>query len=435
MEKKFYLESYGCAANRADGEKMINLLINDDWSQVDENDANLLIINTCGVKNLTEKKIIKRLLLLFENDNTPIIISGCLPRIIEEKLIDTVPNYGALIDTRSIHKITEAANNILNNKRNLKYYNSMTEASKKSSIFNIDKNRIIGIIPISEGCLGSCSYCATRFARGKLVSFPTSNLVNHARYLINIGKKEIWITSQDNGSYQYQTFDLVDLLEKILEIPKFFKIRIGMTNPDTLIPIWERLTSLMLKDSRIYNFLHIPLQSGNNNILKIMNRKYTVEDYKDLIINIRKKIPNIAFSTDIICGFSEETEDEFDDTLNFLKWMKPNVTNVSRFSLRSKTTANALSHVHGRISKERSTKAIKLIKQITFNKKSNQQNNTVKILINEQGKNSTMIGRAQNYDPVVVTEGTLGEEILVKIVKITTHYLVGEKIDSQKYIS
>ena len=291
----------------------------------------------------------------------------------------------------------------------------------------------IWIIQLSEGCLGKCTYCITRFARGKLKSYKPKSIIKSVRTAISKGFKEIWLTSQDNSSYGLDIgTNLAELLKEILKIDGDYKIRIGMMNPMFL----KNSSNLIdiFKDERIFKFVHIPVQSGSNKILKLMKRGYTVEEFEHIVKSFRKN-PNMTIWTDIIVGFPTETEEEFQMSVELLKRIKPDYVNVSRYSNRPGTEAKKMKQVPTEIKKERSRIMSKLVNQIAFEKNKKWINWNGKILIDEYNeKKKNFIGRNFAYKPVILDNNSnhkisLGSKINVKIVDSASTYLKGILID------
>jgi len=214
----------------------------------------------------------------------------------------------------------------------------------------------ITIIPISEGCLGDCNYCSVKFARGKLKSYKIEDIIKQIK-----GKK-ILLTSQDTGCYGLDiNTNLVELLKQVVKVKGNFQVRVGMMNPEHVLPILKDLVEVY-KDKKIFKFIHIPIQSGSNNVLKEMNRRYTVEDFIKIVKEFRKQIPEIHISTDIIVGYPTETEEDFKKTINLLEKLKLEVINLSRFAPRPKTAALKLKQLPVEEIKRRSIIISKIIK-------------------------------------------------------------------------
>ena len=348
---KIFIKTFGCSANYNNSEIMAGLLIEAGHKIIDKSkDAELVIVNTCTVKLPTENRV-KRSIRNFLKLNKKIIVAGCMPEVQKDMLKNISPKL-SFVGVHHTKKIVNAVNNVING--------SLVDLTGKRNETKLNipvkrKNSIIQIIQISEGCNGMCTYCIVRLAKGKLFSYPEEEIIKQAKSAVKGGCKEIWLTSQDNSAYgQDINTNLVSLLEKIISIKGDFKIRIGMMDPNNLILILDDLIKL-IKSDKIFKFFHIPVQSGNDDILKKMERPYTIKEFKKIIKKLRKETPEITISTDIICGFPSETEEQFNDSVKLIKEIKPDVLNISRFWPRPGTKAALMKNqVHGRITKKRS---------------------------------------------------------------------------------
>jgi threonylcarbamoyladenosine tRNA methylthiotransferase CDKAL1 len=403
-----YLETYGCTMNQADSE-IIKALLQDQLTD-NINQADLIIINSCGVKGPTEHKIRKRIREI-KDMGTPLIVAGCLPKISD---IDT-----NVVGT-NVYDITEAVKHVKNGDS----VNIITNEKQNKLVYPRCGYTVKGIIPISEGCLGSCTYCAARLARGSLYSYPMVSVVKTAEHFIENGCKELQITSQDTGCYGIDIKErLPVLLENVASIPGKFKIRVGMMNPNHTLDIIDELIKVY-HHKKIYTFLHVPIQSGNNEILKKMNRKYTVDEFIYICNQFRNKFPDICVWTDIIVGFPTETDEQFYDTLKLVKKITPDKINVTRFSPRPGTKAATMPQIPGWIKKERSRALHKLRMDISLKINKKYIGNSYEVLITKKGSvDNTMVGRTFNYKPVVC-HGDLSEFKTVTINKVKPTYLI-----------
>jgi len=413
MTVKVYIETYGCAVNQADSEIMAGIIKKRGYELVNNpDDAYVIIINTCTVKTPTENNLFKRLKKLPKNKK--IIITGCIPQTDPE----TLKEY-SILGTSQIDKIIDVIDETLQD-------NQVTliakEKNPRLNLPRIRKNKHIEIIPICEGCLGDpCAYCKVKSARGELFSYDP-NLIMKRVADASEEVKEIWLTAQDTGCYGKDiNSSLPQLLKKIIKIPGNFKIRLGMLNPNH---VYEYLNELIevYKSNKIFKFLHIPVQSGNNQILKKMKRKYTVEQYEEIITKFRKQFPDITIATDIICGFPGETQEQFEDSIKLIEKTKPDVLNRSRFWPRPKTEAAEMpNQIHGKETKKRSTKLEKVFKELAKENNKKWLNWQGRIFIDEIGKNNTFVGRNYAYRPVIVffDQNILGQEVDVKIMSVT----------------
>ncbi len=368
----FYIETYGCTSNKADSNIISNLLKQRQYNRTNINKARFIIINTCAVKEQTENKIKSRLKRLYrkygENQDKEIIITGCLPHITSnyiDIIKDIVPNFAAIVDMNSINQIPEILEKIKNNEKNLIYISS-DHIDKSEFCLEYDPNKINGIVPISEGCLGSCTYCCVKNARGRLTCFNPTNVINNVKHQLSQGVKQIYLTSQDCSTYEYEGTQLVDIIREINGLNFQFFLRIGMINPRFLIDHLDQIESIM-RFEHVYQFLHIPIQSGSDKILQKMNRPYRISDIIEPLDFLRKRFPYLSISTDIICGFPGETEYDFYKTINFIKWLRPEILNISKFTARPGTKAKQMDQVNSKVIKNRSLRLSKVFRN-SFNK-------------------------------------------------------------------
>lgn len=407
---KLYFESYGCTLNRGESEKVKDLVIEKGHVVVENmQNADVLIIFTCTVIETTERKMLKRL-KAFSKTNKRVIVGGCMASIQKEKVLECISNAEFL----SPKKLTDI----------IKLIGKGNVFEKKSELL---QNNSIGIVPIAIGCLGNCSYCITRLARGKLKSRNIQEIINDVEKFVNNGFREIQITAQDTACYGKDIgTTLPELVNTLTTLNGEFRLRIGMMNPSTTLPIIDDLIKAY-KSKKVFKFLHLPLQSGDNEILKLMNRGYRVKDFLKIIDSFRKNYNDLTFSTDIIVGFPNENEESFKETLEIIKKIKPDIVNITRFSKRENTRASKLKAPHGRISKARSRILTKL--RFEISKEINEKfiGKTKRVLVTEIGKNNTMIGRTNCYKQVVFNGNTdLGKFIDIRIIGAENAYLKGK---------
>jgi len=417
---KTYVKTSGCSVNISEGEIMKALLKKADFEIVNSaEEAFLIILNICTVKgNEKALKEIRKIKKLYPYKK--LIVAGCIPSDMPKEIRKIAPD-ASLISTHNIKDIVIVAEETINDNpiSLLKHKNEI-----KICLPKIRKNKIIAIVPISSGCLGNCSYCSVKLIKGKLFSYPPKLILKEIKTSLAQGCKEIWLTSQDNGAYGKDIgINLINLLKEILSLKENFFLRIGMMNPEHVKEFLNELIEIY-KDERIFKFLHIPVQSGNNEILKLMKRRYSVEDFKNIVNAFREEIPNITISTDIICGFPTETDEQFRDSLNLIKEIKPDVLNISRFKLRKGTEAEKLPQLSGEIIKNRSRMLSSIFEWIAYENNKKFLNWQGKILIDEIGKNNTFIGRNIYYKQVIIKGNfKLGDIVNVKIKAITPYDL------------
>lgn len=401
---KFYVESYGCTLNQGETE-----MIADNYEQKghervqDPSEADLAIIGTCVVLKKTEERMKRRIDELREKCSD-LIVAGCLTTTDRPEINRRWPD-AELISPGSM---------------------DMTESNRRSTT---------GVIPISTGCFGNCTYCITKLARGDLRSRSLEKIKTRFKSLLDNSVKEIRLSCQDTASYGLDIdIDLPELLDELTSIEGDHRIRVGMMNPDTVKPV-EREVIQAMKDEHIYNFLHLPLQSGSDEILDRMNRRYTVSDWISIVEDFREGLSNLSLSTDVIVGFPGESKDDFDKTVEVLKEIKPDIVNVTRFSPRSGTEAYEMDDkVQSLEKKNRSKELTDLRFEISRENNEEFLGNEENVLVLEEGKGDSLKGRINNYKVVVLKEESkdlIGRWVKVKITDYADVYLVGKKLDGK----
>ena len=373
----------------------------------DAKSADIVILNTCTVVDTTEKKMIKRMNEL-KKEGKKVIVTGCMAKVQPSRIRIRLPD-SIILPPDCYSYFSEDVS---------RRYGTGT-CSEEAPVSNI--------LPIAQGCLGKCSYCITKLARGWLRSYDPDKLVERFDLMVKSGIKEILVTAQDTGCYGSDIgTSLPALLRKMLKNKGDFMIRIGMMNPDSLVPIMDDLLDVM-KDPRIYRFLHIPLQSGSADVLLRMNRKYSVLEFKEIVRALRTRYPEISIATDMIAGFPGETDEDHKESLELIEELMPDTVNITRFSSRPGTKAASMEQVHGRISQERSAELTETKMKVEYKNNAIMYGRIEKALITEHGKKGTMIARTMNYRPVAIEcDLPIGTFVNVKIFGCAYTHLFGQ---------
>jgi len=434
---KVFVETYGCSANANDSEIMQGIIESKMQGALtyDENEADTIIINSCAVKGPTERKIL-RSISKKSSEGKRIIIAGCMAEA-QSALLLKHNNDLSIISPDNIERIGEVLHSseqvIIRGKRKV----------DKASLPSLPSFGTAAIIQIAEGCDSACTYCLTKAAKGHIRSNPEGSILAAAQNAIANGKKELWLTSQDNSCYgvdAYKETRLPRLIKKISRLEGSFMIRNGMGNPNNLINAIPEIIDAYNND-KVYKFIHLPSQSGSNKILKEMRRQYTIEDYLKIINEMRKSLGRLTVANDIIVGYPTETEEDFEETIDLLKKTRPDIVNISRFWPRPGTYASRLRPLDGGIVKERSRTLTKMFEKISGDNNSHWMKWEGSILITETGKNETVKGVNYCYKPVTIGKKALldqgilekdenlksmiGKIINVKIKGFGTYHLEG----------
>lgn len=418
-----YIKTFGCALNKSDSELMAGLLKKADFEIVNNvEDAFIIILNTCAVKKPSETSFFKKLQELKDKYKyKKIIVTGCIPQVYRKKLT----GYPLLGPSR-ITEIVSLVEEVLNNNPI-----SMLKKEKlpRLNLPKVRKNKVIEIIPICEGCLGDpCSYCIVKKARGTLRSYPKEEIISQVKAAVKDHIPEIWLTAQDAGCYGKDIgSSLPSLLKEIVSIPGNFKIRLGMLNPNHAKEFLPELLEIY-RSEKMFKFIHIPVQAGDDAILKSMKRHYTVAQFTDLIHRIRYSVPYMTIATDLICGFPGETDKQFFESIELMRKISPDVLNISRFWPRPGTAAAKMEgRLHGTETKRRSRVATDIFRNISMMQNEKWKGWQGEILIDEKGKDGTLIGRNFAYKQVIVKGNfELGEKLQVKVNKVSSFDLRGD---------
>ncbi len=398
---KVFIETYGCSANVNDSEIMAGILSKSGHQTVAAaEEADAVIVNTCTVKGPTEAKIRDRVRRLLRSGDKRLVIAGCMAEAQTASVRELAP-AAAVVGT---HKITEIVSAV-EGRISIAVGKSRID---KASLPKASVNPFISIIQINDGCLGSCSFCITRQARGNSFSYPMGTIRNAVEEAVMGGCREVWLTSQDTGAYGLdRRANLPHLLQNVCGVDGDFFVRVGMMNPTLANHLLQPLINAFGHE-RVFRFLHIPLQSGSDRVLAAMKRGYNAETFKKIVAGFRKNLPQITIATDIICGFPSETEEDFEQTVNLIGEVKPDVVNVSRFWPRPGTAAAVMKRLPDKVVMERSRRLHSLAKEIALERNREWVGWRGRVIFDERGKlPGTFIGRNFAYKGIVVSGGNL----------------------------
>jgi len=428
---RVFVESFGCSTNLADGEVLAGCLAEAGYELTKSSaEADIIVCNTCAVKGPTENRMIE--ILKKVPADKKLIVAGCLPLINLERLRREA-RFDGILGPAAGEKIVDAVRRVSNGERVLLLKESV-KAKPSLGLPRLRLNSVSSIVPISYGCLGSCAYCCVIFARGRLRSYRIHEVVERVKRDFATGVREFWVTSQDTACYGRDVgTNLAELLHSLCGVEGCFKIRVGMMTPNMVTDILEDLIRAFRND-KVFKFVHLPVQSGDDQILKRMRRFYTTKEFKRLVDAFRASIPDITLSTDAICGFPGESREAFENTMRLIEEVKPDIVNVSKFFARPRTPAAEMraNFVPLPEIKRRSSEAAKLAKCVAFERNQRWVGWTGEVLIDEVGKVSgSWVGRNFAYKPIAVKSSRelLGKNLRVKIVKALPNHLEGEIIE------
>jgi threonylcarbamoyladenosine tRNA methylthiotransferase CDKAL1 len=426
-KKNVWIEAYGCSANIADSEIIAGTLNSQGYhivNCIDDSDLNIIV--TCSVKDSTEHKMLHRIKQLTD-DNKPLLVAGCLTKTERKKIEKINPNV-SLLGPNSLDRSVEAVDLTLSNNKLVFLDDSSAE---KVNLPKIRMKKSISIVEIASGCLSNCSFCQTKISKGNLKSYRPGSIISQIKKDVKDGCNEIWLTSTDNGCYGRDiNTNLVELLKLCTQIEGNYKLRIGMLNPMYLSEILYDLISVYKNEEKIFKFLHIPVQSGSNKILKQMYRGHDIKIFKKAIYEFRKFIPEITIATDVIVGFPNETENDFKLTMDLIKESEPDIVNISKYSQRSGTVSSRLKNIASDQKKLRSTILHTLSRDISRRRNILWKGWIGDVYIDEI-TNTLVQGRNYAYKSVIIKNADtlnlgVGQIIKVKVIDSSQYSLFAE---------
>ncbi|BAJ50226.1 2-methylthioadenine synthase [Candidatus Caldarchaeum subterraneum] len=417
MPQKVYAEVYGCSANQADGEIALGILQKQGYIMVERpNEADYVVLVTCAVKKPTADRMIHRI-KKFSSLGPRLIVAGCMATGEAERVRRVAPE-AVLLPPRSITEVSAAIEG-----------HGFDGGGTKLGLPRLRKNPVIAIVPVSEGCRWSrCSFCIVPRSRPGYESYPVRAVVDEVRKAVNEGCREVWLTSQDMGSYGLESGRnlLPELIESVNSLEGKFYTRIGMMNPIYLKPILQKLVKAY-SGEKIYKFIHVPVQSGSDKVLKDMNRGHSVQLFYHVVEAFRRRFPSITVSTDLIVGYPTETDEDFEQTLKLVEKTRPAVVNVSRYFPRPGTPGEGLKTLPHHVVARRVSELNDLLSKIQLESNEHWLGWVGEVLINEVGKKGKMMGRNFAYRPIVLDapRESLGRFVEAEVVDVEKNYLLG----------
>ncbi len=441
MSKKFYIETYGCQMNVADSEVVAAILQTTDAELTERwEEADIILLNTCSIRDNAEQKVGSRLRELKAHikggkwkaeSGKPIIgVIGCMAERMGQELIDTfgvdfVAGPDAYLDIPNLLAQCEQGHKAMNVQL------STTETYRHIIPARIGHS-ISGFVSIMRGCNNFCAYCVVPYTRGRERSRDVDSILAEVRDLRARGYKEVTLLGQNVNSYKYEDIDFADLLERVAEAVPDMRIRFTTSHPKDMS---DKTLEAISRHDNLCNFIHLAVQSGSNHVLKLMNRKYTREWYLERVAAIRRILPDAAISTDILCGFHDETLDDHAETLSLMREVKFDSAFMFKYSERPGTYASK--HLPDNIPEEekvrRLNEIIALQTQLSLESNQREIGKTVEVLVEGFSKRShdDMYGRTPQYKTVVFprTDQKVGDIVYVRVLEASAATLRGEIVE------
>ena len=388
-ENKYYIETYGCQMNVYDSELVAGLLKKTGYSETKKIEAaDVIFLNTCAIREKAEETVHNRLdsihFLKKRNPNLLLGVLGCMAKNLKDGILESRPFVDVVLGPDSYRKLPE----ILNDRKSSDHFVD-TKLSKFEVYDEMFPSRAEGInawISIMRGCDKFCTFCIVPFTRGRERSRSIESVVKEAKKSVEQGFVEITLLGQNVNSYRTPEGSFADLLSEVAKIKGLKRVRYTSPHPQDMT---DDVLQVMSENSNICNYIHLPLQSGSDRILKRMNRTYDRSEFLALCDKIRVYMPDCALSTDIIVGFPGETDDEFEDTLDIVRQVEFNSSFMFKYSSRPGTKASQYSdQIPENIKQERLEKLIKLQKEITCNVNSRLIGKDLQVIVEKESKKS-----------------------------------------------
>ncbi len=440
-DKKLFIETYGCQMNVADSEVVASIMEMDGFELTDNiTDANAIFVNTCSVRDNAEQKVIQRLKyyqsLKRKKKGLIIGVIGCMAERVKDELI-TDHGVNIVVGPDAYLDIPSLINSVENGEKAINVELSKTETYKDIMPTRIGAS-ISGFVSIMRGCDKFCTYCIVPYTRGRERSRDVASILNEIRDLKAKNHKEVTLLGQTVNSYKFtqedgKVIEFPELLSIVAEMVPDMRIRFTSPHPKDMT---DETIAVIAKYSNICRFIHLPVQSGSNKILQLMNRKYTREWYLDRVAAMRRMIPDVAIGTDIFCGFSDETEEDHQQSLDLMREVKFDMAFMFKYSERPGTVAakRMEDNVPEEIKLQRLDEIIKLQNKIANQSNQNDIGKTFEVLVEGFSKRSKeqLFGRtSQNKVVIFPREGRrIGEFIYLKIVSASSATLFGEVVEN-----
>ena len=435
MQKKIFIKTFGCQMNEYDSNRIYDSVKRLGFTKSeDQTNVDCYVLNTCHIRDKAKEKVyheIGRIKKLYRKKIKPImIVAGCVAQAENQEMINREPYIDIIVGPQSYHKINDLLKNFIkDNKIEETEFDTVSKFNYFDNIKN-ENSKVSSYLTIQEGCDKFCSFCVVPYTRGPEYSRPFNKIIDEAEKLISNGVKEIILLGQNVNAYSYQNnfkiYKISDIINKLESYTELKRIRYTTSHPrdmtDDLIDCYKTSKKLM-------PFVHLPIQSASNKILKLMNRKHTVEQYIEIYEKIKKINPSVEFSSDFIISYPGETDDDFKDTLNLVKKIKFINSFSFIFSPRPGTKASNLDLIDNEVSKERLIKIQEYLFKFQLNINESFINKSADVLVeNKLDGQNKLFGRNKYMNSVIFDgkEKDIGKNINVKINKVNKNSLFGK---------
>jgi len=436
MIQKIFIKTFGCQMNEYDSNRIFDSVKKIGFQKTEiYDDANCYLLNTCHIRDKAKEKVyheIGRVKKIFRTKKKPlVIITGCVAQAENEEMLKREPYIDLIIGPQSYHKINETILDYIKKKKKIEV-TEFDPISKFNFLSKLKNNvgKVSSFLTIQEGCDKFCHFCVVPYTRGPEYSRPLNQILDEAKYLVDTGAKEIILLGQNVNAYNFKNFKLSDLILEIEKINGLERVRYTTSHPKDMS---EDLIDLYKHSKKLMPLIHLPVQSGSNKILDLMNRKHTIDDYLRIFDKLKAINSNIEFSSDFIIGYPGEDEKDFKDTLNLVN--KINFINSYSFifSPRPGTVAANLKLIDKKISMDRLEKIQNLLFENQKMKNKSLENRNLNVLVENLTEEKTKVFGRSEYMTSVIFNGNrsdIGKIVQVKIKQSNRTTLFGEKVNS-----
>ena len=438
--KKVFIETYGCQMNLADSELMGGILAEEGFTSADEmEEADVILVNTCAVRESAEDRVFGRLthLLQYKHENPDLVlgVTGCMAENLREKIVDQAPYVDLVVGPDAYRRLPDLVAESMKEKADPVIDVKLDQDEVYEGFSPKRADGVGGWVTIQRGCDKFCTFCIVPFTRGRERGVPPEEVLRQCRDLAERGYKKVTLLGQTVNSYTYKDTDFADLLEQIVEVDGLDRIRFTSPYPVDFTP---KLIDTIARHDEVCNYVHLPVQSAAPEILERMRRGYTIDDYVDLVDRMRSKIPGVALSTDIIVGFPGETEEQFQKTYNLMEELRFDFAYMFKYSEREKTYAEREyeDDIPEDVKNDRLSSIIELQEDISREICETRVGTVQEVMVEGESKrdDTELSGRTDDFKTTVFPKpenGELepGDFVDVEIDDCTSHTLLGELHD------
>jgi tRNA-2-methylthio-N6-dimethylallyladenosine synthase len=438
--KKLFLETYGCQMNVADSEVVASIMEHDGFTITKtREEADLILVNTCSVRENAETRVRGRVQgfseLKKKNPKLLVGVIGCMAERLGAKLFEEEKNVNLIVGPDAYMDLPLLVKKAENGEKAINIDLSLTETYKDICPSRIDETSISGFVTITRGCNNFCTYCIVPYTRGRERSRNPESILNEVKDLSDKGYKEVTLLGQNVNSFSYKSSEsqvsFPELLEMVAKSVPNMRIRFATSHPKDMS---DDTLHVIARNKNICDFIHLPVQSGSNSVLKDMRRKYTQEWYKGRIEAIRKIIPGCGLSSDIFCGFYNESDDDFNETIELMKWARYDLAYMFKYSERPGTYAykNMKDNIPESVKQKRLEQMIELQNQISLENNQKDLGKIFEVLVEGTSKKSDqeVYGRTEQNKVAVFPKKDykVGDFVSVRINSCTKATLIGEAV-------